>query len=64
MQIRITRTVKRIYQHGAAAGLGFFVLILHSVNCYAQERDTEYTVAERFSSVFRPEGFPVGSMRL
>jgi hypothetical protein len=37
---------------------------LHSVNCYAQERDTEYTVAERFSSVFRPEGFPVGSMRL
>ena len=40
------------------------LLLVASMDGVAQQRDTAYTVAERFSSMHRPEGVPFGAMRL
>ena len=56
-------TSDTFFRHATTAWLVVLVL-LQPLDGYAQERDTAHTVAERFSSVYRPEGVPVGAMRL
>ncbi len=46
------------------AWLGACLIILHANNAPAQQADRIYTVEKRFASVLRPDGLPVGAMRL
>lgn len=44
--------------------LGACLILINAANVQAQQPDKIYTVAERFASVHRPDGVPVGAMRL
>ena len=44
--------------------LGACLIVLYANNAQAQEPERIYTVAERFEPVLRPDGLPVGAMRL
>lgn len=60
----LTWATARHALHGPIALAGAAMLLLTPAVCGAQERDTAYTVAERFASVLQPEGVPFGAMRL
>lgn len=44
--------------------LGACLIVLNAGSVRAQQPDRIYTVADRFASVLRPDGIPVGAMRL